>query len=167
MAQRSPVGHVERVPDEAMHDPLAAGVDTPGYAPFGLGEADDGCVQQWSAECSGSEAHYDDEDEEDEEVAIEAELIDELVRQLTCARAELQRRGEELEARDSQIRYLQEALEAKDQACTRLHNKLDALSAALGSRLERVSDGALRMRSLSAGGVRATSVALGRELPSP
>jgi hypothetical protein len=67
------------------------------------------------------------------------ELIEELVRQLLFARAELE---EQCEEHASQFRYLRDALAAKDAINNKLSAKLEGLQAALSHRLERMNGGA-------------------------
>ncbi|KAG8468763.1 hypothetical protein KFE25_007281 [Diacronema lutheri] len=132
-------------------------VEMDGYAPFIAGELAASCSPVSAEMCitssaarsdMPSEARSDsgvdcgDEDYEYDELdgdAVQAQLIDELVRQLLTARRELEERGAQLEARECEVRYLQQALLQKDAHANKLQTKLDALSRALGSRLERVS----------------------------
>lgn len=140
---------------------IAAGLDEDdGYAPFGSATPEPAnrngfgheqrrpyAEEQQDEGDDGSEAGrqsdvYNETEADADEGEEQARLIDELVRQLLYARHELEQRAAELESRDCQIRYLQEALVAKENACNRLQAKLDTLSQALGSRLARVTCGA-------------------------
>ncbi|KAJ1623131.1 hypothetical protein T492DRAFT_1057682 [Pavlovales sp. CCMP2436] len=116
-----------------------------GYSPFGGTEPTD---RPWAEE-EGDEHGRDqgcDEganrwSEATDEDAGPAELIDvqlhyELVRQLHYARSELEVCEQQREQHEAQMRYLRDALVAKDALNNRLSAKLEGLQHALGLRLE-------------------------------